>query len=170
MDNFDSGIPNYKGFEPVFDNKSKVLIMGSFPSVVSREVNFYYGNKRNRFWRILEEFFNENIGENRLQKIQFCLKNNIALWDVAANCSIRGSSDSKIKLDNINPVDLKILLNETPALNNIICNGQKAYSLFQKFFPYCQINCVCLPSTSPANVSFDKYLWIDFLNKAFRKN
>ena len=82
---------------PVYNSESKILILGSFPSVKSREVGFFYGHKQNRFWKVLAEIFSDSIPESIDEKKTFLLKNNIALWDVIASCDIEGSSDSSIK-------------------------------------------------------------------------
>ena len=85
------------GFPPVFNEESKVLILGSFPSVKSREISFYYGHKQNRFWKMLCGYFQENIPETIEGKKTFLLQRNIALWDIATACQIQGSSDASIK-------------------------------------------------------------------------
>jgi hypoxanthine-DNA glycosylase len=151
-----------KGFEPVYDKNSRILILGSFPSVKSREVNFYYGNKQNRFWKILSEIFNYNIGDSISEKIDFLLKNKIAIWDIAQECEIKGSSDNTIK--QIKVADLSIILKNSD-IKKIICNGKKAYEIFLKYYSHLNIENICLPSTSPANVSFNKELWKNELTK-----
>ena len=99
----------YKGFDPVFDEKSETLILGSFPSVKSREVGFYYGNKRNRFWGLMRKIYGEDFGDDKASKTEFLLRNRIALWDAVISCEITGSLDSDIKngicdfLHNISP-------------------------------------------------------------------
>ena len=148
-----------KGFEPVYDKNSEILILGSFPSVISREVGFYYGNRRNRFWSLLGKIFREEIGENVDSKKAFLLKHGIALWDIAESCDVKGSSDSEIK--NVSVVDLDIILN-VADIGLIICNGKKSYEIFSKNYDL-PIKSVCLPSTSPANVSFDESKWFDAL-------
>ena len=158
-------IPINNGFEPVFDQNSKVLILGSFPSVISRKNQFYYGNLRNHFWDMLSTFYNVSIGSDNQSKIEFLLKYNIALWDVASTCQISGSSDNNINSKNIQPVDLFSVLNNAPKIKYILINGKKAYNLFTKFFPTCPIIPICMPSTSPANVSYNEQVWVDALNK-----
>ncbi len=85
------------GFAPIFDENSRVLILGSFPSVKSREIDFYYGNKQNRFWKMLCGFFQEEIPSTQEEKIEFLLRRNVALWDMVMSCEIEGSSDASIK-------------------------------------------------------------------------
>lgn len=146
------------GFEPVFDENSKILILGSFPSVISREVSFYYGNKQNRFWRTLSEFFRcaaETVGDKK----RLCLNNGIALWDIVVSCKIKGSMDSEIK--DYRLADLNTVLSACD-IRKILCNGQKAYELTKKAYDGI-IPVLKLPSTSPANVRFDKQIWFDNL-------
>lgn len=110
----------YKGFLPFFDENSEILILGSFPSVISRETNFYYGNKQNRFWKILSEAFGEPAPETIGEK-QALLKNHkIALWDVVTECEITGSLDSTIK--NYKVADLRQVL-DNANVKTIILNG-----------------------------------------------
>ena len=111
-------------FEPVYNNESKILILGSFPSVKSREINFYYGHPQNRFWKILENIFNEKIENNKEIKKEFLLKHHIALWDTIKSCQITSSSDSSIKkatpnnIDKINKyIDNFIIINATERKN-----------------------------------------------------
>ncbi len=141
---------------PVYNSESKILILGSFPSVKSREVGFFYGHKQNRFWKVLAEIFSDSIPESIDEKKTFLLKNNIALWDVIASCDIEGSSDSSIKNVKIN--DLNIILNNS-KISEIFTNGKKAYDLYEKYLrSKTGINAFSLPSTSPANAawSFEK--------------
>ena len=123
----------YKGFLPFFDENSEILILGSFPSVISRETNFYYGNKQNRFWKILSEAFGEPAPETIGEK-QALLKNHkIALWDVVAECEITGSLDSTIK--NYKVADLQKVLDKA-KIKKIILNGGKAKEIFLKNYKY----------------------------------
>ncbi|MBQ9734511.1 MAG: DNA-deoxyinosine glycosylase [Clostridia bacterium] len=156
----------YESFEPVINKDSKILILGSFPSVKSREQGFYYGHKQNRFWKMLERVFNKSVPEDTASKIQFLLEHKIALWDVIKSSSITGSSDSDINLNNSIPVDFNELFTTYPNINLIICNGKKAAAIFNKFNPNCKIKTLCLPSTSPANVSYDYCSW----EKALKEN
>ncbi|MCD7806393.1 MAG: DNA-deoxyinosine glycosylase [Lachnospiraceae bacterium] len=139
-------------FAPVFDENSRVLILGSFPSVKSREQQFYYGHPQNRFWKVLADLFHEVTPESTEEKKAFLIRNQIALWDVIRECDIMGSSDSSIK--NVVPVDLPWLLERT-GIEKIYVNGGKAYELYQKYLlPMTGRDCVRLPSTSPANAAY----------------
>ena len=153
-----------KGFEPVYDKNSRVLILGSFPSVKSRQVNFYYGNPRNRFWDILKEYFCENIPQTPQERAQFLLDKNIALWDVVTECEIDGSKDSSIKNFKVANIE-RLLQNSKICL--IILNGSKSYEIFQSRFGDIEVPYVRLPSTSPANVSFKKEPWLNELSRVF---
>lgn len=142
-------------FGPVYDKNSSILILGSMPSVKSREQKFYYGHPQNRFWKVLCAVFQETEPGTIDEKKAFLYRNHIALWDVIASCDIIGSSDSSIK--NVRENDMSLILNSA-KIHTIYLNGGKAYELFQK---YCgqQINTdapalVRLPSTSPANAAW----------------
>ncbi len=138
-------------FPPVYDEKSRILILGSFPSVKSREQEFYYGHPQNRFWKLMKRIFDcENVSLDTIdEKKQFLLDNNIALWDVIKSCDIKGSSDSSIK--NIEPNDLELIVNNSDV-KKIILNGGKAYELYEKFYGGKHMPAaVKVPSTSPAN-------------------
>lgn len=150
----------YKGFLPFFDENSEILILGSFPSVISRKTNFYYGNKQNRFWKVLAEAFGEPAPETIGEK-QALLKNHkIALWDVVAECEITGSLDSTIK--NYKVADLQKVL-DNAKIKKIILNGGKAKEIFLKNYKYLSDFAVFLPSTSPLNTRFDKTIWLNAL-------
>jgi len=139
-------------FEPVFDENSKVLILGTFPSVKSRENHFYYGHPQNRFWRILAALTEDILPDTVDQKKAFLLRNHIAIWDVIASCDIVGSSDSSIK--NVIPVDISVILDYAP-IKQIYANGQKAYQLYQKYlYEKAGRDIAQLPSSSPANASY----------------
>lgn len=143
---------------PVFDENSKILILGSFPSVKSREVEFFYGHKQNRFWKVLATLLNEKIPETIAEKKQLLLTHNIALWDVIKSCTITGSSDSSIK--NVVPNDLESIL-QTAKILQIFTNGSTADRLYKKnIFPVTKLTAIKLHSTSPANAAFtlDKLL------------
>lgn len=130
---------------PVFDENSKVLILGSLPSVKSRKVGFYYMHPQNRFWRVLEEIFKEKIEDKK----EFCLIHHIALWDTCASCEITSSSDSSIK--NIVPNDLSLIF-EKANIVQIFTTGKKAHEIYQKYlYPVYKKEDICLSSTSPAN-------------------
>ena len=137
---------------PVFNSESEILILGSFPSVKSRESGFFYGHKQNRFWRMLSLVFEDPLPETIDEKKEFLLKHKIALWDVIAQCEITGSSDSSIK--NVTVNDFDVILN-TADIRRICTNGQKAHSLYKKYaFPKTKTEDICLPSTSPANAAW----------------
>ncbi len=139
-------------FEPVFDNQSEVLILGSFPSVKSRENQFYYGHPQNRFWKVTAGIFGEAVPQAIEEKRAFLLRNHIAVWDVIASCDIVGSADSSIR--NVVANDMQMILGQAP-IRAIYANGDKAYQLFLK---YCkkegQPEVYKLPSTSPANAAW----------------
>ena len=139
-------------FEPVFDRNSRVLILGTFPSVKSREQGFYYGHPRNRFWKILAGLLEEPVPVTIEEKKFFLLQHGIAVWDVVSACDITGSSDSSIK--NVVPADLTMVLNHAPV-KQIFANGGKAYSLYEKYsFPVTGREAIRLPSSSPANAGW----------------
>lgn len=149
------------GFPPVYDKDSKLLILGSFPSVKSREISFYYGNKQNRFWGMVCGFFSEEIPETTEGKKAFLLRRKIALWDIATECEIVGSSDSSLK--NAVIADLSGILS-TAKISKILLNGALAYKLFCQKYEGLAIPYVKMPSTSPANPRFDKSVWWRELN------
>lgn len=145
----------YHELSPIYNEESEVLILGSLPSVKSREVGFYYAHGQNRFWRVIGEIF-ESSFETKEEKIAFLLSKHIALWDVIASCNIKGASDQSIK--NVVCNDIYGLLQKT-HIKTIFCTGKKAYSLYQKYvYPKTKIEGTYLPSTSPANcaVSYEK--------------
>ena len=136
-------------FEPVFDGKSKILILGSFPSVKSREELFYYGNPQNRFWKVLAAVFGEDAPKTVKEKKRFLLDNRIALWDVVSSCEIEGSADSSIK--NVRANDLSVIFDKAD-IKQVFVNGKTAERYYNKFLrKNTGKDAVCLPSTSPAN-------------------
>ena len=147
---------------PLYDEKSKVLILGSFPSVKSREVQFFYGHPQNRFWKVVAAVFEEDIPETIPEKKAFLLRNHIAVWDVIHSCDIVGSSDSTIK--NVIPNDLSIVL-DASEIEQIFVNGKTAEKYYRKYTKErSQRDAICLPSTSPANADWK----LDDLVKAWR--
>ena len=139
-------------FGSVFDENSKLLILGSFPSVKSREVNFYYGHPQNRFWRVLARVLACEMPTDIDGKRALLLSQGVALWDTLEECDIVGSSDSSIK--NAVPVDILRVLNAA-EIRNIYCNGATSFSLFMKYlYPVCGVTPIKLPSTSPANAAW----------------
>lgn len=153
------------GFAPVCFADSKLLILGSFPSVKSRQVDFYYGNKQNRFWRTVCGYFGECVPETKEGKIDFLHRRQIALWDMATACEIQGSADSSVK--NAELADLNEIFS-VAKLEKIFLNGTLAYELFCKGYAGIDIPYQKLPSTSPANPRFDEKIWRDALNDLFK--
>lgn len=145
------------GFDPVFDERSEILILGSFPSVVSREVGFYYGNKRNRMWSLLSEFFGESVPDSIDGKKDFLLSHRLAMWDIISSCDIVGSLDSDIR--NAEVVDLDPIFRSS-SIRCAACVGKKAFSLFDKNYSDSGVKAFYLPSTSPANASFNRAEWL----------
>jgi len=132
-------------FKPYYNKDSLVLILGSFPSVKSRELGFYYAHPQNRFWKVMSIIFNEEITDKK----QFLLNKNIALWDVIESCEINGSSDASIK--NVNPNDISLIINNS-EVKYIFVLGKKAYDMYYKYiFNKVKMDAILLPSTSPAN-------------------
>ena len=154
-----------QGFEPVYDKDSILLILGSFPSVKSRKIQFYYGNKQNRFWRIVCSYFDEEIPESVEEKRKFLINHRIALWDIVTECEITGSKDDTIK--NFKVADIKTLL-QNSKIKYIILNGSKAYTIFYDNYSDIGIPHKKLPSTSPANTRFSEKEWQDAISAAFR--
>ena len=139
-------------FEPVYDENSRVLILGSFPSVKSREQQFYYGHPQNRFWKVIAGLTGWQEPGTIEEKKQMLLENRIAVWDVIAECEIVGSSDSSIR--NVIPTDLERILSRAD-IRQIYANGGTAKRLFERFQrKNCGREVVGLPSTSPANAAY----------------
>ncbi len=136
---------------PIYDEHSKILILGSLPSVKSREVGFYYGHPQNRFWKVLANIYNVELKDID-SKIDFLHNYHIALYDVILQCDIEGSSDSKIK--DVVPTDLDIIIKNS-QIKHIYTTGKKAYDLYMKYqYPKTKIKAINLPSTSPANAGW----------------
>ena len=139
-------------FSPVFDEKSKVLILGTFPSVKSREGQFYYHHPQNRFWKVIAALVKEPVPQTVLEKKEMLLRGHIAIWDVVQSCRIKGSSDSSIR--DVVPSHLHQILDHAD-IRKIFANGTTAFRLYRR---YCEEKtkreAVCLPSTSPANASW----------------
>ena len=139
-------------FTPVADEKATRLILGSFPSMMSRRNSFYYGNPRNRFWQVLGGVLGEDAPEDIPGKRLWLLSHGIALWDVLASCRIRGSGDAGIREARAN--DIPGLL-RTAAIKQVYCNGQTAGGYYRRFIqPMTRLQAVILPSTSPANAAW----------------
>lgn len=138
----------------LFDENSEVLILGTFPSVKSREMKFFYSHPQNRFWRVMARLCASELPETTEDKKKLILDNHFALWDVIHSCDIEGSADSTIK--NVVPNDISSIL-EISKVNKIFVNGKKAESLYKKYIePKTGIKAICLPSTSPANASWSE--------------
>jgi len=149
-------------FESVYDKDSEILILGTLPSVKSRENNFYYGHKQNRFWKVLATLLKEPVPDTIEEKKAMLLAHRIALWDVIQSCDIKGSSDSSIK--NVQPTDIGMILEKT-NITRIYANGNKAGQLYKRYqFPVTGIEATVLPSTSPANAAWS----LDRLCEAWR--
>ena len=139
-------------FAPVYDANSRILILGSFPSVKSREQQFFYGHPQNRFWKMLAAVLGEKIPETIEEKKELLHRNHIALWDTIYSCDIIGSSDSSIK--NVVPTDLNRILEES-EVERIFCNGKASGNYYKKYQESrTGIEATVLPSTSPANAAF----------------
>ena len=136
------------GFPAVYDKDSKILILGSFPSIISRKENFYYANPTNRFWRILEILFNTKLDSVATKK-EFLSKNHIALYDSILSCEIKSSSDSSIR--KVVPTNLKEIIDNS-NIKMIFCNGKTSYNYYMKYnYPKVLIQPIVLPSSSAAN-------------------
>ena len=147
---------------PVYDARSRILILGSFPSVKSREAMFFDGNPRNRFWKVLAAVLECPVPTTVEEKRRLLLDNGIALWDVIASCEITGSADSSIR--NVVPNDLRPIL-EQADIKTIFANGKTAEKYFRMYQePALGRPAVCLPSTSPANASWS----LERLTQAWR--
>ncbi|MCR5789129.1 MAG: DNA-deoxyinosine glycosylase [Lachnospiraceae bacterium] len=147
---------------PLFDADSEILILGSFPSVKSREQGFFYGHPQNRFWRVAAAVCEEAVPVTIPEKKAFLLRNHIALWDVIASCDITGSSDASIR--NVTANDLRMIL-EAADIREIYVNGHTAEKYYKKYTEKSIGKAaVCLPSTSPANAVWN----LERLTEAWR--
>lgn len=147
---------------PVYSADSEILILGSFPSVKSREIGFFYGHPQNRFWKVIAGIFDDTVPNTTDEKKKFLLKHRIAVWDVIASCEITGSADSTIR--DVIPNDLSPILRVCPAIR-IFTNGKEADRMYRKYQEErTGITAVCLPSTSPANAQWS----LDRLREAWR--
>lgn len=137
---------------PVYDAASKVLVLGSFPSVRSRGEGFFYAHPQNRFWKVLANVFGEGIPGTIDEKKAFLLRNHVALWDSIASCELRGSADSSIA--NVVPNDLSPILRTCPSIR-IFTNGKTSDACYRRhILPLTGVEAICLPSTSPANAAW----------------
>jgi hypoxanthine-DNA glycosylase len=148
---------------PFFDKDSKILILGSFPSVKSREQMFFYGHPQNRFWKVIARVFEDEVPVTIPEKKAFLTKHHIAMWDVIGSCDIEGSSDSSIS--NVVANDLSEILDHS-EVKRIFVNGKTAEKYYKRYIePKTGIKAVCLPSTSPANAAWN----LDKLYAAWRE-
>lgn len=139
-------------FEPIFDKNSEILVLGSFPSVKSRENNFYYAHPQNRFWKVVASVYSCPVPSSVEEKKNMLLSNKIAVWDVIRSCEITGSADSTIK--SVIPNDLSEILS-VADIKKIYANGKTAQSLYNKYIKKnTGIDIISLPSTSPANAAY----------------
>ena len=139
-------------FGPLYTEHSRVLILGSFPSVKSREQNFFYGHPQNRLWKVLAAVLGAPVPETIPEKQKLIREHGLALWDSIASCEITGSSDSSIR--NVRPNDLSIIL-EHSDIRQIYCNGKKSHAIYTKYIgSKIGREAICLPSTSPANAQW----------------
>ncbi|WP_122871929.1 DNA-deoxyinosine glycosylase [Campylobacter showae] len=143
-------------FKPIFDKNSKILILGSFPSVISRKFGFYYANPQNRFWRVLAGILNTPLPESIDEKIKFLLAHRIAIYDAAISCEIKGSSDAKMTA--VEPANLEPIFSGARVVQ-VFANGGKAHEICEKYLKNQILNATGkeaakLPSTSPANANF----------------
>ena len=139
-------------FGPLYDENSRVLILGSFPSVKSREQNFFYGHPQNRFWKVVPAVFGQPVPQTIEEKKLLILHSGLALWDSIASCEITGSSDSSIR--NVRANDIGIILRNC-SIERIYCNGRRSHEIYNRYIePVTGRGAVCLPSTSPANAQW----------------
>lgn len=139
-------------FPPLYSENSHTLILGSFPSVKSREAMFFYGHPQNRFWKVIATLFNEEVPYSIKEKKSLILRHDLALWDSIRSCTVTGSSDSSIK--NVVPNDINEII-ENSKISRVFCNGTLSYKMYTKhIFPDTGIQAEKLPSTSPANAAF----------------
>ena len=137
-------------FPPLLDHNTRILFLGSFPSIASFEHAFYYAHPRNAFWPIMESIFEVKLESNEAKTL-FCLEKGIGLWDVIGSCERSNSSDTNLK--NCIPNDFAKLLREYPNIQAFAFTGKKSFDLFQKYFKGLEIEKVLLPSTSPAHAA-----------------
>ena len=137
---------------PLYDEDSRILVLGSFPSIASREAAFFYGHPQNRYWKVMPALLGEPLPETVEEKAAMMHKHHIAMWDTIGSCTITGSSDSSIT--DVVPNDLSVIL-ETARIEAIFTNGAKSTDLYKKYiYPVTGIPSIKVPSTSPANAAF----------------
>lgn len=138
-------------FEPVFDQNSHTLIVGTWPSPKSREQGFYYGHPQNRFWPLMARLLGEGLPQTVPEKKAMLLRHGFALWDTIESCTITGASDASIR--DVVPTDIAALARDT-AIRRVLCNGATAYRLYTAYSAVPDLAAVKLPSTSPANAAW----------------
>lgn len=139
-------------FPPLYDENSETLILGSFPSVKSRENMFFYGHMQNRFWKVISKIYDEKLPETIGEKKALILNHRLALWDSIRSCAIVGSSDSSVR--DVVPNDISEIISNS-KIDRIFCNGALSYKMYMKYiFPTTEIKALKLPSTSPANAAY----------------
>lgn len=145
--------------KPTYNEKSRILILGSFPSVKSREMMYFYGHPQNRFWKVVAALYKEAVPMTVEERHAFLLRNRIAAWDSIRQCTITGSSDASIR--DVIPNDLTPILTAAD-IRQIYCNGKKSWEMYHKYIePACGRTAVTLPSTSPANAAWSLEKLID---------
>jgi len=153
-------------FEPLFSGNSRFLILGSFPSVKSREQMFFYGHPQNRFWKVVAAVFGEPVPGSIPEKKELILNHGLALWDSVASCEITGSSDASIR--NVKANDPSVILDHCP-IEKIFCNGRTSHDYYTRLIlPATGREAVCLPSTSPANAQWSLERLTEAWGKALR--
>ena len=139
-------------FPPLFDSESRTLILGSFPSVKSREAMFFYGHPQNRFWRLIALLCHEDTPQTVEEKSSLILRHHLALWDSIRSCTITGSSDSSVR--DVVPNDLPVIFDNSKT-ERVFCNGALSHKMYMKYiYPQTGVAAVKLPSTSPANAAY----------------
>ena len=143
---------DHSAFGPFYRTDSEILILGSFPSVKSREAKFFYGHPQNRFWRVIAAVYGAEVPETIAHKAAFLEQHKIALYDVIERCTIVGSSDSSIR--DVTAADIRPIL-QASKVDRVFCNGATAHKLYEKYIlPVCGVEAMKLPSTSPANAAW----------------
>lgn len=151
---------------PLYNSSSEILILGSFPSVKSREAMFFYGHPQNRFWKVIAGVFGDSVPQTIEEKKHLILDHHLALWDVISSCEIEGSSDASIK--NVTANDLSPIL-QAASIDKILVNGKTAEKLYIQYIqPKTQFPAICLPSTSPANAAWNLERLIDAWGKVLK--
>ena len=158
-------IKAYHPFEPIVFEQSRILILGSFPSLDSFKYDFYYAHPRNQFWKILNTLYHENA-RTKEEKIALLKKHRLALWDIVASCERTNSSDANLK--NVTPNDIPSLLKRYPSIKTIAFTGKKAYSIYRKHYKNLDIETRILPSPSPAYAAMSLDEKIETYDKLLR--